>query len=1005
AGEDLGGPEERAVIAAWVEAQAARPDRALAPLLAALTGAAPARGAVHDAVRARVLAGPLVDALASLALLDGAALDDPVLGARAELLIWEAGEGVTSVPELGAWLAADVGAFDRLVASGVGGSLRRRGIAGRTLATAGDGLPSEPPGAVAATIERALRRLASHPEHEVWIPAARAVGRLAARIAEVRRLLAEWLASDNPGEQRRAVTALASLPAAEAPRAPRKLEDMLAAGDPWLAAAIGPAIGHLAVEQRELWQALAARLADEAAPEVLWSVTQGLAAMVRGDHRDRVSEALLRRTRERALAAAPAGATEAQLWRAIRADTDFLDGLEPDPSDPHRLLEAMAASARRVGASRVAERARFTARSLRGCFETALPAAAGDPDPERRAAACATLESCARAAALALWEPILAAAGAPAGGLAAELGETRAAMVRLLAPRLAVTASEHAFHRSALRVLALCADGGEPIGQVLSAVEAAPWLTAGSREAGRFRKPLSDLLWRAVDGTRRATLHHDPHLVPRFAAWWAVTSATGMRLLEPLARTEAAARRADDRTGAAVATIREALAPGSGGAVEGVWVIEVLDALEDLGSRESALAEALAELGAALDEAVQARNQRTAVALERALSSLAAVTARLRRLVADPRLALAADDGDPPPQQPRAEVSALAAAARKDPGFDAAEFAERWSAGLGPLLQPLVAKALTLLLQAHRGLEATAETATNAMVGGYRLVRKLGQGQMGDVWDVCDPDTERHFVMKLPAEAYARISASEKKSLDQAVGLECTILKSIYHPNVANLIDFGWEGDRPFMVLEYLSGVDLEYYLSGGLTTVDELKPVIADVCAGLLALHGRGLVHRDLKPGNIFLRMDLGGPGVRWEARRHRNPDKTPVLGAVIIDFGLSSTGRTEATTGEKLALGTLGFMPPEQARGITNVDGKADVYALGATIFAALTGHAFFEDLNLSATDWVKAHAISDPLAGNKHFTALPRPVQKLLREAASLDPRKRPDVPDFASRFASL
>jgi serine/threonine protein kinase len=150
---------------------------------------------------------------------------------------------------------------------------------------------------------------------------------------------------------------------------------------------------------------------------------------------------------------------------------------------------------------------------------------------------------------------------------------------------------------------------------------------------------------------------------------------------------------------------------------------------------------------------------------------------------------------------------------------------------------------------------------------------------------------------------------------------------------------------------------------------------------------------------------MDLGGPTVRWEARRHRDPAVTPILGAVLIDFGLSSTGRTEATTGEKMALGTLGFMPPEQARGITNVDGKADVYALGATVFAALTGVAYFEDRSLSGSDWVKAHATTDPLAGNRRAGELPRAVHKLLRETCSLDPRKRPDVATFAARFAAL
>lgn len=275
---------------------------------------------------------------------------------------------------------------------------------------------------------------------------------------------------------------------------------------------------------------------------------------------------------------------------------------------------------------------------------------------------------------------------------------------------------------------------------------------------------------------------------------------------------------------------------------------------------------------------------------------------------------------------------------------------------------------------------------------------------MGAVWLVRAPTTERHFVMKLPMRSF-ELDGGDRAYLDEAVALEADILKSIHHPNLANLIDYGLDGGDPFMVLEYLGGVDLEAYLAAGLMSLAELKIVVADVCAGLLALHGRGLVHRDLKPGNVFLRLDLGDAGAVFEPRRHRDPRDTPMLAAVIIDFGLASTRFTRDDAGEKTALGTLGFMPPEQARGVTAVDGRSDVYALAALVFAALTGSGFFEARGLDTREWLRAHALEEPLAEDPQVRRLPGPLIGLLREASALDPRKRPDVAAFAARFAAL
>lgn len=1003
--------DSRAVVAAWCTAVAGDRTVVLAPLLSALSHAEHTRAEIEHAARARLMQGPLLDALSCARLggngewLDRA--EHAPVRARLELVIWEAGQLAQSAPDVGRWLCADPTAFKILVSSAAGArSLLARAVAACVLAIGADGMraPDLAP-SMRVAIERAVRRLATHPDSAVWIPACRAMGRLAAPLPEVRALLREWHASDNPGERRRAVTAAASMPAGDAARLGLGLDALPVGDDPWVVAAIGPAIPYLAGENRDAWELVLERLkVAPPGPEALFGVAQGLAVLRRRGAADRGAIAVLEQARARALAAVATSATEAQLWLAIGAHTDFLDEIEPDPSDPQRILEGLASVGARVGAARVAERARYVARSLRSIFETALPVAAGERDFGRRAAACSTIESCARAAAFELWVPLLAAAGDDARGLGAEVAEVRAAMVRALTPRLAAATPEHAFHRSALRVLASVADGGHDLGEVLAALETAPWIAEGGRTVKRFRKPIADLLWRAVDATRAPAPSADPGLYGRFAAWWSLSSTVGGALLEHLGRVEVAARGDDGGAMAAMQRVRALLDVRVLGAVEGAWAVRVMRELDALGAGETALAEALTELASALDVSVEVRGFPTANGLEQALSMMGAATARLRALLADPRAALGPAADAPEVALDRREIAELVRATCTRTSFEAEDYASRWSTGLGPLLSPLVARAVRLLLEAHAGIEATGDTRSAEAIAGYRLIKKLGEGQMGAVWLVRAPTTERHFVMKLPMRSF-ELDGGDRAYLDEAVALEADILKSIHHPNLANLIDYGLDGGDPFMVLEYLGGVDLEAYLAAGLMSLAELKIVVADVCAGLLALHGRGLVHRDLKPGNVFLRLDLGDAGAVFEPRRHRDPRDTPMLAAVIIDFGLASTRFTRDDAGEKTALGTLGFMPPEQARGVTAVDGRSDVYALAALVFAALTGSGFFEARGLDTREWLRAHALEEPLAEDPQVRRLPGPLIGLLREASALDPRKRPDVAAFAARFAAL
>jgi serine/threonine-protein kinase len=410
-------------------------------------------------------------------------------------------------------------------------------------------------------------------------------------------------------------------------------------------------------------------------------------------------------------------------------------------------------------------------------------------------------------------------------------------------------------------------------------------------------------------------------------------------------------------------------------------------------------------VASALEGAEEARESGTAASLESALREMAAATSELRALLLDPAAALATEtETRPAAPTEAADVVGLVRATRRATSFDAADYAKRWCAGLGPMIAPLVERAMTALLESHIGLDASSDSRSDKRIGGYRLVRLLGEGEMGSVWLVSAEQTDRYFVMKVPAKIFERCSPDDRAGLIEALDLESQVLRSIYHPNLANMIDCGWDGNTPYLVLEYLIGVDLERYLDSKLLTIAETKLIFADVCAGLRSLHARGLVHRDLKPGNIFLRLDLGGPEASYDPRRHRDPDATPVLGAVIIDFGIVEQAQHVDEYGERIISGTLGFMPPEQARGVPTTD-RADIYGLAATIYASLTGRAFFEEVYDEQIDWLKAHVGKVPLDCDPRASEVPAEIASLVRDSSQLDPRERPDVVTFAKRLADL
>ena len=166
---------------------------------------------------------------------------------------------------------------------------------------------------------------------------------------------------------------------------------------------------------------------------------------------------------------------------------------------------------------------------------------------------------------------------------------------------------------------------------------------------------------------------------------------------------------------------------------------------------------------------------------------------------------------------------------------------------------------------------------------------------------------------------------------------------ALNHANILSVYDVGEHGGAPFIVCEYLEGESLRARLQAGALPAVTAVGIALQIARGLAAAHARGIVHRDLKPENVFLRSDGG---------------------VKLLDFGLAklqapaTPGASNAVTG--VIAGTAGYMAPEQATG-QEVDARADLFALGATLYEMLTGERAFR--GASTIETLRVNLTSDP------------------------------------------
>ena len=257
-----------------------------------------------------------------------------------------------------------------------------------------------------------------------------------------------------------------------------------------------------------------------------------------------------------------------------------------------------------------------------------------------------------------------------------------------------------------------------------------------------------------------------------------------------------------------------------------------------------------------------------------------------------------------------------------------------------------------------------------SVVGGrYRVLRGLGSGGMGSVVLADDLFLRRPVAIKT-----LRGPASEGSEAFERMRAEVAAAHAVNHPGVARTHDLGLEAGSVYLTMEVLDGESLSARVAReGPLPLDEARGIMVDVCLAVHAAHLAGVVHRDLKPGNIQL---------------------VPGRGAVVMDFGLAAPVASDSSSAAEQApsgsSGTPAYMAPEQWKGEPQGP-AADIYAIGAILFLVLTGHRPFEPKDPGALMYV--HCFAPPPAVRSRRPDVPAALDRLVHDCLAKEPTERP------------
>ena len=263
------------------------------------------------------------------------------------------------------------------------------------------------------------------------------------------------------------------------------------------------------------------------------------------------------------------------------------------------------------------------------------------------------------------------------------------------------------------------------------------------------------------------------------------------------------------------------------------------------------------------------------------------------------------------------------------------------------------------------------------IAGRYRLVKLVGRGGMGSVWEAMDERLHRPVAVK-QLHAQLGLSPEETELANQRAMREARITARLHHRHAVPVFDVVEHQGRPCLIMQFLPSMALSAVLrESGPLQVEEAAQVGAQISSALAAAHAVGIVHRDVKPGNILIADDGA---------------------ALITDFGISHAMGDTTLTATGLVHGTPAFLAPEVARGSDSTF-ASDVFSLGSTLYAALEGAPpFGSDSNsIALLHRVASGEFPSPPHGG--------PLTPVVLQMLSLDPQARPSMKAAADTLRSL
>ncbi len=264
-------------------------------------------------------------------------------------------------------------------------------------------------------------------------------------------------------------------------------------------------------------------------------------------------------------------------------------------------------------------------------------------------------------------------------------------------------------------------------------------------------------------------------------------------------------------------------------------------------------------------------------------------------------------------------------------------------------------------------------------VGSYRLIRKLGSGAMGEVWEGTHQLLSRSAAIKLIKDSGEGPEAVERRRRFER---EARVTANLTSLNTVELYDFGISEEGNFYyVMELLDGIDLRDAVSRfGPMPPARVADLLTQACGSLSEAHRAGLVHRDIKPANLFLCRQ----GLELDVLK-------------VLDFGIvSESGDADATqlTAENAIAGTPSFVSPEGALGTAKLSGKSDIYSLGCAAYWLLTGQHVFEAPNTMAL--FMRHLTDTPTPPSQRGAfPIPEDLETLIMDCLAKEPDERPSA----------